>query len=143
MGIKLANDHPKIAELVHEVKHRETQGYAYEGAEASFELLVKRLLGRCARSFLPCRNSACSTSAAGTSTASSSPLSEATIKLSVEAEEIMAVAEGNGPVNALDTALRKALIRHYPKVKDITLTDYKVRILTPRSRHPRADPRND
>ena len=58
-------------------------------------------------------------------------VSEATIKLTVNEEEIMTVAEGNGPVNALDTALRKALSRHYPKVKQITLTDFKVRILTP------------
>ena len=58
-------------------------------------------------------------------------MSEATIKLTVDGEEVFTVSEGNGPVNALDAALRKALVKHYPKVKDITLADYKVRILTP------------
>ena len=58
-------------------------------------------------------------------------ISEATIKISIDGEEIMTVAEGNGPVNSLDGALRKALIQRYPTLKDIQLTDYKVRILTP------------
>jgi len=58
-------------------------------------------------------------------------LSEATIKVSVKGKRILTVAEGNGPVNALDKALRKALSGRYPVLKDIKLTDYKVRILTP------------
>ena len=58
-------------------------------------------------------------------------LSEATIKVTVKGKHTMTVAEGNGPVNALDAALRQALIKAYPELNEIRLTDYKVRILTP------------
>jgi 2-isopropylmalate synthase len=130
MGIKLSADHPKIAELVSEVKHRETQGYAYEGAEASFELLARRLLGEVPE-FFTVQQFRVLDERRWNAKRQLVTVSEATIKLNTGGEEIMTVAEGNGPVNALDVALRKALLRHYPKVKDITLTDYKVRILTP------------
>jgi 2-isopropylmalate synthase len=130
MGIKLANDNPKITELVSEVKHREAQGYAYEGAEASFELLARRMLGEVPE-FFTVQKFRVLDERRWNAKRQLVTVSEATIKLTVEDEELMTVAEGNGPVNALDTALRKALARHYPKVKDLTLTDYKVRILTP------------
>jgi len=130
MGIRLSSDHPKIAELVSEVKHREAQGYAYEGAEASFELLARRMLGE-VKEFFTVRQFRVLDERRWNANRQLVTLSEATIKLFVDDEEIMTVAEGNGPVNALDVALRKALLRHYPKLKDITLTDYKVRILTP------------
>lgn len=130
MGIKLSSDHPKIAELVSEVKQRETQGYAYEGAEASFELLARRLLGDVPE-FFTIQKFRVLDERRWNAKRHLVTVSEATIKLIVNDEERMTVSEGNGPVNALDAALRKALIRHYPKVKDITLTDYKVRILTP------------
>jgi 2-isopropylmalate synthase len=58
-------------------------------------------------------------------------MAEATVKLSIGAETVMTVAEGNGPVNALDQALRKALTPHYPALQEMHLSDYKVRILTP------------
>ncbi len=130
MGIKLASDHPKIAELVSEVKHRETQGYAYEGAEASFELLARRMLGEVPE-FFTVQKFRVLDERRWNAKRQLVTVSEATIKLVVNEEELMTVAEGIGPVNALDVALRKALMRHHPKVKDITLTDYKVRILTP------------
>ncbi len=130
MGIKLLPDHPGIAKLVGEVKHRETQGYAYEGAEASFELLVRRQLEQVSE-FFNIQKFRVLDERRWNAKGHLVMVSEATIKLTIDGEEIMTVAEGNGPVNALDTALRKALIRHYPKVKDIILTDYKVRILTP------------
>jgi 2-isopropylmalate synthase len=56
-------------------------------------------------------------------------VSEATVKLLIGGEELLTAAEGNGPVNALDTALRKGLAKHFPQLKDITLTDFKVRII--------------
>lgn len=129
-GIKIDADDERVGELVHEVKQREKQGYAYEGAEASFELLARRQLGTVPEYFdvLSFRVIGERRHNAKGKLVSSS---EATIKVAVGGEEVMTVAEGNGPVNALDGALRKALIKHYPSLKDIQLTDYKVRILTP------------
>lgn len=131
LGIRLASDHPGIAALVSEVKQREAQGYAYEGAEASFELLARRMLEQVPE-FFELHKFRVLDERRWNAKRQLVTVSEATIKLTVKDEEIMTVAEGNGPVNALDTALRKALSRHYPKVKQITLTDYKVRILTPK-----------
>jgi 2-isopropylmalate synthase len=130
MGIKLAPDHPGIAQLVSEVKERETQGYAYEGAGASFELLVKRMLAQVPE-FFTVQKFRVLDERRWNAKRQIVTVSEATVKVTIGEEDIMTVAEGNGPVNALDTALRKALVKHYPKVKDITLSDYKVRILTP------------
>jgi 2-isopropylmalate synthase len=128
-GIKVDANDERIGELVHEVKNREKTGYAYEGAEASFELLARRALGN-----VPDYFNVVSYRVIGESRYSKDKflnISEATIKLTIDGEEIMTVAEGNGPVNALDGALRKALLNHYPALKDLQLSDYKVRILTP------------
>ena len=129
-GIKVKDNDERVGELVHEVKQREKQGYAYEGAEASFELLARRSLGTVPEYF-----EVLSFRVIGERRHNAKGklinISEATIKILIDGEEIMTVAEGNGPVNALDGALRKALIKHYPTLKDIQLTDYKVRILTP------------
>jgi 2-isopropylmalate synthase len=130
-GIKVKEGDERISELVSEVKAREKLGYAYEGAEASFELLARRALGS-----VPDYFDIISFRVIGERRHNAKGklvnISEATIKLAIDGEEVMTVAEGNGPVNALDAALRKALIKHYPAVKDIQLTDYKVRILTPK-----------
>jgi 2-isopropylmalate synthase len=115
---------------VTEVKDREMQGYAYEGAEASFELLARRMLGEVPE-FFALQKFRVLDERRWNAKRQLVTVSEATIKLTVEDEEIMTVAEGNGPVNALDGALRAALVKRYPKVRDIVLTDYKVRILTP------------
>jgi 2-isopropylmalate synthase len=129
-GIEVKPDDERLSELVHEVKQREKLGYAYEGAEASFELLARRLLGN-----VPDYFDVISFRVIGerrhNAKGKLTSVSEATIKVEIEGDEVMTVAEGNGPVNALDSALRKALIQHYPRLKDIQLTDYKVRILTP------------
>jgi len=129
-GIKVNADDERITELVSEVKQREKQGYAYEGAEASFELLARRHLGTVPEYF-----DVLSFRVIGERRHNAKGklinISEATIKLDIGGEEIMTVAEGNGPINSLDGALRKALIQRYPILKDIQLTDYKVRILTP------------
>ena len=130
MGIVLDTDHPAIPKLVSEVKSRESQGYAYEGAEASFELLVRRQLEQVPE-FFAIHKFRVLDERRWNAKKQLITVSEATIKLTIDTEEIMSVAEGNGPVNALDSALRKALVKHYPAVKDIILTDYKVRILTP------------
>ncbi|NBO19270.1 MAG: citramalate synthase, partial [Proteobacteria bacterium] len=129
-GIAVDGDDERVGALVSEVKNREKIGYAYEGAEASFELLARRVLGSVPEYFeiLSFRVIGERRHNAKGKLVS---VSEATIKVLVDGEEIMTVAEGNGPVNALDGALRKALMKHFPVVKDIQLTDYKVRILTP------------
>jgi 2-isopropylmalate synthase len=129
-GIAVNADDERITELVHEVKQREKQGYAYEGAEASFELLARRLLGTVPEYF-QVESFRVIGERRHNAKGKLVNLSEATVKLLVEGEEMLTACEGNGPVNALDGALRKGLIAHFPVLKDISLTDYKVRILTP------------
>jgi 2-isopropylmalate synthase len=129
-GIEIAASDERIGELVHEVKQREKRGYAYESAEASFELLARRLLGTVPEFFevvsfrvIGERRHNAKGKLVNTS--------EAIVKLLIGEQEMLTVAEGNGPVNALDGAMRKALAKHFPALADIQLTDYKVRILTP------------
>ena len=129
-GIEVDASDERINDLVHEVKQREKQGYAYEGAEASFELLARKRLGTVpeyfmVESFRVIDERRLNAKGKVVNTA------EAIVKLLVGDIEELTVAEGNGPVNALDSALRKGLAAHFPSLKDITLTDYKVRILTP------------
>ncbi|MEZ5692213.1 MAG: citramalate synthase [Rickettsiales bacterium] len=129
-NIKIQKDDDRINQLVSEVKQREKKGYAYEGAEASFELLTRRFLGSVPEYFEvdsfrvidERRHSA---------KGKIINVCQATIKIIINGEEFLSAAEGNGPVNALDGALRKILIPHFPLLKDVLLTDYKVRILTP------------
>ncbi len=123
-------DDARVAELVSEVKQREKRGYAYEGADASFELLARRMLGSVPE-FFAVEGFRVMGERRHNAKGKLVSMSEATIKLNIGGEIIMTVAEGNGPVNALDGALRKALMQRYPALKDIQLTDYKVRILTP------------
>lgn len=130
MGIEVAADDERVTELVKIVKDREALGYAYEDASASFELLARGLLGQLPRFYdlLSYRAlNECRMDAKG----HADTLAEATVKLSVAGSTVMTVAEGNGPVNALDQALRKALTPHYPVLEAMHLSDYKVRILTP------------
>lgn len=130
LSIEIDPKDPLVDTLVQLVKQREYDGFSYDGAEASFELLVRRALGQIPDYY---RLNAFRViderrwNAAGHLVT----LSEATIKLTVDEEGMMTVAEGNGPVNALDTALRKGLLARYPVLADLHLLDYKVRILTP------------
>ena len=130
MGIEFAADDNHISELVKSVKEREALGYAYEDASASFELMARQLLG-----ILPHYYDLQSYRALNERRSDAGgrdfAVVEATVKLTVAGEAIMTVAEGNGPVNALDAALRKALLPHYPQLAAMHLNDYKVRILTP------------
>jgi 2-isopropylmalate synthase len=130
MGLAVDADDARVGELVKAVKDREALGYAYEDAGASFELMARQLLGEVPKYYelqsfrvLDERH----TNAKGKRVT----MSEATVKLVVQGKLKMTVAEGNGPVNALDAALRKALLPRYPQLKSMHLTDYKVRILTP------------
>jgi len=118
IGIETKN----VSELVNKVKDLEAQGYAYDAADASFEILAKRFLSSVPNFFELISFRVLNEREKN---------SEAIIKVRVGGKITMSVAEGNGPVNALDRALRKALSRRYPSLKNIKLTDYKVRILTP------------
>jgi 2-isopropylmalate synthase len=134
MGLRVNKNSPNVNKVLSKVKQMESQGYSFEGAEASFELLYKSLLGRVKNYFtlhgyrvITWKNS------------KNKPWAEATIKASVP-EDISrrngikeplehTSADGEGPVEALDKALRKVLERFYPQLKEVKLSDYKVRIL--------------
>jgi 2-isopropylmalate synthase len=115
-----------LQDIVTSLKELENQGFQFEGAEASFELLMKKALGLHKRFFdligfrviIEKRKEG------------EDPLSEATIMLRVSGHIEHTAATGNGPVNALDNALRKALERFYPQLTEVRLLDYKVRVLT-------------
>jgi 2-isopropylmalate synthase len=117
--------------MLEAVKEREFQGYAYDGAEASFELLARRLLGGVPEYFKLERYRVMDErryNAKGDLVT----VSEATVNLAVGAQRVMEVAESHeGPVDALNAALRKALLPVFPELGGVHLTDYKVRILTP------------
>jgi 2-isopropylmalate synthase len=106
------------------LKKKELDGYHFEGAEASFQLLIEKALGRYKPAFeLESYRVAVENGGEGTLK------TEATVKLSVKGKPDHTVGEGDGPVNALDNALRKALEKFYPALKQMTLTDFKVRVL--------------
>ena len=114
-------------ELANFIKKLENEGYQFEAAEASFALLVKRLLGM-ERSFFDLLGFRVIVEKRGHGEA---PITEATIKIRVGGKEELSACEGDGPVNALDGALRKALDRFYPALREMHLADYKVRVINP------------
>jgi 2-isopropylmalate synthase len=130
IGIDVSPDDQRLSALLETVKANEMRGYAYDGAEASFELLARRALGDIPEYF-HCASFRVLNERRWNEHNEVVSLSEATVKLAVKGGQDMAVAEGNGPVNALDAALRKVLLPLYPTLKDLRLVDYKVRILTP------------
>ncbi|MFT6077259.1 MAG: 2-isopropylmalate synthase [Myxococcota bacterium] len=120
----------QISDLVKKVKELEAKGYAYDVADASFELLAKRSLSVVPNYFELISFRVLDERRINID-GNSELLAEATIKIKIDNQIIMAVAEGNGPVNALDKALRKALSKKYPTLDNVCLSDYEVRILTP------------
>ncbi len=124
-NINMDSKDPVTLEILDNIKEMENRGYQFEGAEASFELLMKRALGTHRKFF----------SVIGFRVIDEKrhedqkPFSEATIMVKVGGKVEHTAAEGNGPVNALDNALRKALEKFYPKLKEVKLLDYKVRVL--------------
>jgi 2-isopropylmalate synthase len=130
IGLEIDPKHPKLPRLLELVKEREFEGYAYDGAEASFELLARCMLGEVPQFYtlhsFRVLDERCWNARGGLVT-----VSEATVNVHVGKDHHMAVAEGNGPVNALDNALGKVLLQSYPELGDMRLVDYKVRILTP------------
>jgi 2-isopropylmalate synthase len=125
-GLDIEQNDPLMVSIVNELKDLENQGYQYEAAEASFELLMRRALGLQRKFFQPEAFRVSNYKNDMTKI----PITEATIRLYVDDNEVHTAAMGDGPVNALDRALRKALTRFYPSLEDMELTDYKVRVLT-------------
>ncbi|WP_417409801.1 citramalate synthase [Hoeflea sp.] len=127
-GIVVAKDDPKLDRLIGIVKDREATGYAYEGADASFELLAHRTLGRVPE-FFAVTSFRVMVERRFNAMGQITTVSEAVVKLVIDGAEMMSVAEGHGPVNALDIALRKDLGVYQSEIADLELVDYKVRIL--------------
>jgi 2-isopropylmalate synthase len=120
----LSDDRALMDAILQRVVALEAQGYQFEAAEASFDLLVRRVAGTFRPHFERIKyHVAVSTSQDGP------PVTEATVKLRVGDEERHEVAEGDGPVNALDAAMRKALNGAFPTLRDMRLIDYKVRVV--------------
>ncbi len=129
-GLEVDRDDPRVARLVDLVKEREFEGYAYDGAAASFELLARRMLGD-VPDYWVLESFRVTDERRVNARGETITMSEAVVKLSVDGRRSMEVAEGNGPVNALDRALRQALLPSYPALAEVRLTDYRVRILSP------------
>jgi len=121
----LAKSSPELARIVERIKEMEHYGYQFEAADASFELLVKKVLGTYASHFTLVMYKTIGEFPAAEGVAPST----AAIKIDVDGKTEIAAAMGKGPVNALDIALRKALTVFYPELSEMKLTDYKVRVL--------------
>lgn len=126
-NIDLEKENEKVNNILRKIKKLEDKGYQYEGAEASFELLMRKETGAY-RKFFDLEGFRViieSDPAGGMRT-------EATIKIAIDGVRDHTAAEGDGPVNALDNALRKALEKFYPELKSVSLTDFKVRVIDAR-----------
>ena len=129
LGIELDKGSAEVREILGDIKRLEEKGYEFEAAEASLELLILRhLAGQ--KKFFDLLEYHCTFRRDGEH---SYDTCSATVKLTVEGTKEYTVAEGDGPINALDAALRKALTPHYPAIEKIELCDYKVRIIDGKS----------
>ncbi len=127
LGVEAKPDDPRLSRLLDEVKAREAQGYAYEAADASFELLARSVLGGLPEYF------AVESFHVGVERKMVAPgvtysASQAVVKIRIGEERLISAAEGNGPVNALDLALRKDLGVYQKYIEDLELLDYRVRV---------------
>ncbi len=127
-GIAVEKDDPRLNALLAEVKEREAMGYAYDTAEASLELLARRHLGDVPE-FFEVESYKVLVERRHNARGELVTMAEAIAKVCIDGERFMSVAEGNGPVHALDTALRKDLGPYSEKLMDLELVDYKVRIV--------------
>jgi 2-isopropylmalate synthase len=114
--------------VLERVQDLENAGYQFEAAEASFELLLRREIGR-HRTFFDLRHYRVEVARQD----AGAPLAEATVKLSVAGTTEHTVAEGDGPVDSLNQALRRGLVVHHPSIGDVHLLDYKVRVVNARA----------
>jgi len=123
LGFKLTPDTPELKTVLARIKELESSGYEFEAAEGSLALLIRKALRHQEPAF---KVEAYHVSMRGNGDSS---VCEATVKVRVANKLAHTVAEGDGPVNAIDSALRAALVKFYPELKKVKLTDYKVRIL--------------
>lgn len=124
MGITFDTGNQQTKDVIQKIKDLEHQGYQFEGADASLELLLRGANGEIEEKFV-----FESFKMLVEKTAGKPVVSEAFVKVNVSGASVYTAAEGNGPVNALDNALRKALITYFPSLKDMHLADYKVRVI--------------
>jgi 2-isopropylmalate synthase len=124
LRLRLEKESPETRKILSEIQKLEHEGYQFEAAEASFELLVHRLVGK-RKNFFDVRT----VSVRAENIGSSAAKAVAEVRLVAKGAEYFEVADGDGPVNALDKALRKALRSSYPVIDQIHLTDYKVRVV--------------
>jgi 2-isopropylmalate synthase len=131
VGITIDRQDARISTLLDQVKEREANGYAYEGADASFELLARRLMGE-VPNYFTVDSFRVMVEKRHNAIGELMTVSEATVKVLVSGDDepLWSIADGNGPVNALDRALRKDLGRYQSHLANVELVDYKVRILT-------------
>ena len=127
-GVELSKEDRRLEKLLATVKERESRGYSYDGADASFAILAHEVLGTLP-SYFTVENYRTSVERRHNSLGEETTVTEAVVKIRVEGELLMSVAEGNGPVNALDLALRKDLGKYSSRIEDLELVDFKVRIL--------------
>ncbi len=125
LGVDLTGQSDAIGRVVDRVKVLEADGWSFEAADASFELLLRGELPDAPAPLFELESYRTSVEHWGNGVV----VSEATVKVHVDGRRVISTAEGNGPVNALDNALRQALVNRYPQLADVALADYKVRIL--------------
>lgn len=125
LGLEIDPKDPRVIAILDELKKLENDGYEFEGADASFELLVRKALGEYRKPF----NLEGARTMTDKRTEDDDPMTEATLVVQVDGVTEHTAAIGNGPVNAIDQALRKALVKFYPSLKDVKLKDYRVRVL--------------
>jgi 2-isopropylmalate synthase len=130
-GIELEKGSKEIKGILKEVKRLENEGYEFEGAEASFQLLVQRTLGQ-SRKLFDLLGVRTINELRDPNGHDAEWITEATLKIAVDGKVMHTVAEGDGPVHALDNALRQALRTVYPELDAIHLTDFKVRVVNTR-----------
>jgi 2-isopropylmalate synthase len=128
IGLKVDKNDQRVGRLLDEVKKREAIGYAYETAEASFQLLARRVLGTVPK-FFDVSYFDVKVEQRAQNGKSDEVLTTAVVKVKIGDETLISAAEGNGPVNALDVALRKDLGKYQKFIEGLRLTDYRVRIL--------------
>jgi 2-isopropylmalate synthase len=128
IGLKVDKDDVRITRLLEVLKEREAIGYAYEAADASFELLARRVLGK-VPNYFDVEKFDVNVEQRDNAVGQRVTVSLAVVKVKVDGETLISAAEGNGPVNALDLALRKDLGKYQSYINGLELTDYRVRIL--------------
>jgi 2-isopropylmalate synthase len=127
LGVPIGKEDSRVAFLLEEVKQKEALGYAYEGADASFELLARRILGQ-VPDYFEVERFRVDVERRHNSKGELISVAEAVVKVRIGDEILISAAEGKGPVNALDLALRKDLGKYQPFIEDLELIDFRVRI---------------